>query len=124
MLSKAVLACKARRNLGIITLTLITDSEIKEINKKYRGKDKPTDVLSFSYFDIKTPKLPEDLLGEIMISVDTAKVQARERGITLPEELKTLFIHGLLHIFGYTHETDEKEKNMEKVAKKILCYYI
>lgn len=124
MLSRAVSACKIGRNSGVITLTLIGDNEIKEINKKYRDKNKPTDVLSFSYFDIKTPKLPDDLLGEIMISVDMAKVQAEERGVSLNEELETLFIHGLLHIFGYTHETDEEEENMEKVAKKILCYYI
>lgn len=96
------------------------DSEIKEINKKYRSKDKPTDVLSFSYFDIKTPKVPDDLLGEIMISVDTAKIQSHERGVTLAEELKTLFTHGLLHVFGYMHETDEEEENMEKAAQKIL----
>lgn len=120
MLSKAVLECKAGGSSGVIALTLTTDPEIQKINKKHRGKNKKTDVLSFSYFDIKTPKLPDDLLGEIIISVDTAAVQAKERGVALTEELKTLFIHGLLHVFGYTHETDKKEENMEKMAQKIL----
>lgn len=120
MLSKAVSACKIGGNSGVITLTFIRDGEIKKINKKYRGKNKATDVLSFSYFDIKTPKLPDDLLGEVMISIDTAKAQANERGVTLAEELRTLFVHGLLHVFGYIHETDKEEENMEKMAQKIL----
>lgn len=97
-----------------IELILTTDKEIQELNKTHRQKDKPTDVLSFPLQNL--PGMP---LGSIIISVDTAKKGAKEFGHLVEDEIKLLFIHGLLHLLGYDHEIDngemrEKEKEMIK----------
>lgn len=88
-------------------LVLVDDNEIQDLNKEHRGKDKPTDVLSFP-FESEFDHLP---LGSIIISVDTAKRQANEEGNSLEMELQILFLHGLLHLQGYDHETDNGEMN-------------
>ncbi len=89
------------------------DKKIWELNKKYRGKDNPTDVLSFGY-------KKSEWRGDIIISLDTAKKQAKEKGHSLEKELKILFVHGMLHAAGFDHETDAEEARMEKMAAKIL----
>jgi probable rRNA maturation factor len=98
-----------------IELILTTDDEIKELNKTYRNKDKATDVLSFPLEDM--PGMP---LGSIVISIDTAKRVANELGHSIEEEIKLLFIHGLLHLLGYDHEIDNgemREKEKEVIEK-------
>ncbi|MCV6608683.1 MAG: rRNA maturation RNase YbeY [Campylobacterales bacterium] len=90
-----------------VELVLVDDNEIQDLNKEHRGKDKPTDVLSFP-FESEFKHLP---LGSIIISVDTAKRQANEEGNSLEMELQILFLHGLLHLQGYDHETDNGEMN-------------
>ncbi len=101
---------------GDINLIIVDDAKIHEINREYRGKDKPTDVISFAFDE--TDSFPgENMLGEIYISIDTAKKQA-EKGIDY--ELKFLFIHGVLHLLGYTHETDEKYEKMMTLTRKII----
>jgi probable rRNA maturation factor len=101
---------------GEIGLTLLDDSAIAELNEEYRGKKGPTDVLTFSY--LESEEMPLDkCVGEIFISVETAKAQAAGE---LIDELKVLFVHGFLHIFGFGHENDEEEAFMEKMALKIL----
>ncbi|NPA87585.1 rRNA maturation RNase YbeY [Caminibacter pacificus] len=98
-----------------IELILTTDEEIKELNKAYRNKDKATDVLSFPLEDM--PGMP---LGSIVISIDTAKKGAQEFGHSVNDEIKLLFIHGLLHLLGYDHETDNgemREKEKELIEK-------
>ncbi|MBU1992108.1 MAG: rRNA maturation RNase YbeY [Patescibacteria group bacterium] len=100
---------------GVVGLSLISDDEITELNKVYRGKDEPTDVLSFSY--LESEEIPrDDVLGEVFISVETAKKQS----IDLGNELRTLFVHGLLHIFGFTHDTNSDENFMNDIVQKIL----
>ena len=96
-----------------IELILTTDEEIKELNKEYRNKDKATDVLSFPLENI--PEMP---LGSIVISVDTAKRGAEEFGHSIENEIKLLFIHGLLHLLGYDHEVDNGE--MREKEKEII----
>ena len=96
-----------------IELILTNDEEIKELNKIHRNKDKATDVLSFPLEDI--PGMP---LGSIVISVDTAKKGAKEFGHSIEDEIKLLFIHGLLHLLGYDHEIDNGE--MRKKEKEII----
>lgn len=76
-----------------------------DLNRRYRGKDKPTDVLSFPLADNLQPWL----LGDVVISVETAARQAQRRGHTLPDELQTLLIHGILHLLGYDHEVSRRE---------------
>ena len=83
----------------------MTDPEIHDLNRQYRKKDKPTDVLSFPLAD----KLYPTLLGDVVISLDTATRQAQRRGHSLREELQTLLIHGILHLLGYDHEVSRSE---------------
>lgn len=89
---------------GEVHLTLVDDSEIKEINATYRNLNKTTDVVSLSYFEQEEAIFPtDDLIGEIFISVDTAARQAKKQQHSLKKELVFLFVHGLLHVFGYDH---------------------
>lgn len=87
------------------TLALVGDTRIRELNRDYRGYDKPTDVLSFAARHEYEP----DYLGDIVISVETAHRQARRRRSSLKRELKVLALHGFLHLLGYDHETDHGE---------------
>ena len=100
---------------GEIELILTDNKEIQEINLTTRGKDKPTDVLSFPYE--KMPKVP---LGSIVISYDFISEYSKEYNHTLDEEFTLLFIHGLLHLLGYDHEVDngEHRQKEEEIIKK------
>ena len=113
MLSKEVFS-KVDYNCKVeVSLLLTSDEIIKELNNQYRNKDKPTDVLSFPMED----KL---MLGDIAISIDTAKKQAEEREIALEREVAFLFIHGLLHLLGYDHIEKEDEVIMFKKQDELL----
>jgi len=95
---------------------IITDNEsIQELNREYRDKDKPTDVLSFP---LETPFTEQSVfdipLGTIVISADLVREKAKLYGHTEEDELKLLFIHGLLHLLGYDHETDEGEMRQKE----------
>ena len=93
------------------TLVLVGDDRMRRLNRRFRGFDRPTDVLSFPAENGKFPEDDEDstYLGDIVISVDTARRQALRRGSTLPRELRVLALHGLLHLLGHDHETDRGE---------------
>lgn len=100
-------------------LTIVGDKEIHALNREYRGVDKTTDVLSFSYFGEK--RFPgDDAVGEIVISLQTAKKQAKDHGKTLNEELQFLFLHGLLHVFGFDHIKKNERKTMFDLQDKII----
>jgi len=86
------------------TIAFVSDKRIRELNRQFRGVDKATDVLSF-------PAEEKFNLGDIAVSVDTAAVQAKENGLTLDGEIAQLIVHGLLHLSGYDHETDNGEMN-------------
>ena|GEM_PF-2405404 len=104
----AVLASRVflKRGFAEVSLTVVRDATMRKLNKDYRAKDKPTDVLSFAHdADIGRNKfLGSPSLGDIVISIDTAKRQAQEFEVTLLDELTRLFIHGMLHCAGYDHE--------------------
>ena len=106
-----------------VELLLTNNDEIRELNKKYRNKDQATDVLSFAFEDAQSAdsaQAPSEMLGQIAISVDRATQQAEEIGQSLEEELKFLFVHGLLHLLGYDHDSQENEKVMLEQAYEIL----
>jgi probable rRNA maturation factor len=86
------------------TIAFVSDKRIRELNRQFRDVDKATDVLSF-------PADEKFNLGDVAVSVDTAAVQARENGLTFDEEIAQLILHGLLHLCGYDHETDNGEMN-------------
>ena len=87
------------------TVAFVSDARIRELNGRFRGIDKATDVLSFPESD------KDEGLGEIAISVDRAAIQAEENTMTFDEEVAQLLLHGLLHLSGYDHETDNGEMN-------------
>ena len=86
------------------TIAFVSDKRIRELNRQFRGIDKATDVLSF-------PAEEEFNLGDIAVSVETAALQARENGLPFDQEIAQLILHGLLHLCGYDHETDNGEMN-------------
>ncbi|HEU4711316.1 MAG TPA: rRNA maturation RNase YbeY [Pyrinomonadaceae bacterium] len=86
------------------TIAFVSDTSIRKLNRQFRNIDKPTDVLSF-------PADEEHNLGDIAISVPTAAAQANENGLTFEGEIAQLILHGLLHLSGYDHETDNGEMN-------------
>ena len=96
-----------------IELILTDNTDIQALNKAHRGIDKPTDVLSFPLEEV--PFMP---LGTVVISVDKVKEKAAELGHSEEDELKLLFIHGLLHLLGYDHETDDGE--MRRKEKEMI----
>ncbi len=107
-------------NLFEVSVTICNDEYIHKLNKEYRGKDKATDVLSFPILEFDTPEVMT-LLGDIIISVDTASKQAEEYGNTLERELCFLAVHSSLHLLGYDHEiSEEEEKYMISKQKEIL----
>jgi probable rRNA maturation factor len=88
------------------TIAFVSDKTIRQLNRQFRDTDKATDVLSFPADDED-----ETNLGDIAVSVDTAARQAKENGLTFDEEVAQLILHGLLHLSGYDHETDNGEMN-------------
>lgn len=95
-----------------LTVAFVSDKRIKELNKIFRDKNKSTDVLSFSYEQDQYDFLETDnFLGDIVISLETAKAQADENKLSFETEIKQLILHGVLHLCGYDHETDAGEMN-------------
>lgn len=101
-----------------LTLLITNNNEIKLLNFKFRKINKPTDVLSFS--PNKKVLLMKKYLGDIAISIEKAKTQAKEEGISLEKELLILLTHGYLHLLGYDHKEKKEEKIMFSLQKKIL----
>lgn len=98
----------------IFAVAFISDRRMKELNKLFRNKDSTTDVLSFPHEpDEFDPD--KDNLGDIVISVEQAQKQAEENGLTLEGEIKQLILHGVLHLCGYDHETDNGEMNAREL---------
>lgn len=91
---------------GQVTVLLTTDTEIRRLNRRFRGKNKATDVLSFPAEPIPGLQAAEQIAGDLAISVPTARKQAAGQGHALAVELKVLVLHGLLHLKGYDHEAD------------------
>ncbi|CAH9100305.1 unnamed protein product [Cuscuta europaea] len=103
-----------------LSVLLCNDEFIQTLNKEWRNENKPTDVLSMSQH-IPELKLPILMLGDIVVSVETAARQAEERGHTLIDEIRILLVHGLLHLLGFDHETsDEAETEMEEEEEQLL----
>lgn len=100
-----------------VDLRLTDDDLIQELNRDYRGKDKPTDVLAFAQREGEGGDLCPEILGDIVISVNTANEQAKR---TLLEELVFLSAHGLCHLLGYDHQDDEEELAMNQRMKLLM----
>lgn len=107
-----------------ISVSIVTNAEIKEINKKFRNIDKETDVLSFPMIDFKTEEIPNKnetiILGDIIISIEKALSQAKEYGHSIERELGFLTAHSMLHLLGYDHIEPNEEEIMFAKQKEIL----
>lgn len=104
-------AARALRVRGELVLVLAGDRLLRRLNRDYRGKDRPTDVLSFP------GPGGEEGLGDVVVSVETAVRSARRLTRTLPQELDVLALHGFLHVLGYDHETDDG--TMDRLERRL-----
>lgn len=113
-----------------LSIVLVDDAQIHELNRDHRGVDRPTDVLSFALLeagDEEEPRVldaPADapvLLGDVIISLERARSQAQEYGHSLEREIGFLVAHGVLHLLGYDHERPEQEKEMFDLQESILA---
>lgn len=98
---------------GQINLKLVSDNEIRELNRNYAGNDEATDVLSFPYGE-------GEELGDVAISLETAERQAKATGTELANELGTLIVHGALHILGFDHQSKSQQTEMDRLQADIL----
>lgn len=120
MVAAAGLSEGGERELEL-SVRLCGDAAIHQLNRDFRGKDAPTDVLSFSQREGASGDLHPELLGDIAISVDTAARQAADAGRSLLAELLFLAAHGLCHLLGYDHQTDDQEAEMNARAAALLA---
>ncbi len=107
-----------------INIVFVSNRYIRGLNKKYKKKDRPTDVLCFNFFDdtsIQKGRIP--LKADIFISTDQAAVNAREFGTDIGREVKLYVIHGILHMCGYKDHPVSERKKMNRVQEKELAEY-
>jgi probable rRNA maturation factor len=122
-------ARRARRILELLgeveaelSILLVDDAGIHVLNRQWRGVDRPTDVLSFPQREPGTERIPRaDVLGDVVVSVETAARQAAEHSCTLLDEVTHLLVHGILHLVGFDHGTDMEEAEMEAQAEQITA---
>jgi len=112
---EATLAYEGYRNSAEVSVTFTDNAGIKKLNKKYRKIDKETDVLSFPLFDYEGSDEPpvdeiENMLGDIVVSLERAAAQADEYGHSFEREVAFLCVHSTLHLLGYDHETSEEDE--------------
>ena len=108
-----------------VSVVLTDDTDIQQLNCQYRGKDRPTDVLSFALNEGDEPDIfgadAAILIGDIIISVETAARQAAEYGHSLEREVAYLALHGMLHLLGYDHETETDKAEMRAEEEHVLA---
>ncbi len=92
-----------------LSLLLVDDEEITQLNRQYLSRNHPTNVLAFSMREGEDNHLHPALLGDVVISTETAQREARQRSVTFEEEIALLLVHGILHLLGYDHETTPEE---------------
>ena len=106
-----------------VSVLLTNDAKIHELNRDYRGFDKPTDVLSFALEEDATVVLPPGfprMLGDVIVSMDTIERQAKDHQKGVSDEFAWALCHGVLHLLGYDHQTDEEERVMRAKEQEVL----
>lgn len=113
-----------------ISILLADDVELQRLNKQFRDKDQPTNVLSFPELNLKpgdilefSPKGDYIFLGDIAMSYDTIQREAEDRGITFHDHVLHLFVHSLLHLLGFDHTNDQDAERMEHIEIEILSLF-
>jgi probable rRNA maturation factor len=108
----------ARAELAIV---LTDDNVIRKLNRKWRGRDQPTNVLSFPSRDARPPGTGTRLLGDVVIAYETTAREAQAQGLPLDHHLAHLAVHGYLHLLGYDHESEKEAETMERLEREILA---
>lgn len=128
--SNAKLEARALRMLEAMSLQscdlsilLCSDAEMHALNRDYRGKDRPTDVLAFALQEGEVLPGQAEMLGDVVISLDTARRQAAEKGHSILHEVTFLLAHGLLHLLGYDHQNDADEEKMRKKTEFLMALF-
>ena len=104
-----------------LSIVIMDDAEIAQLNQQYRHRKGPTNVLAFAMNEGEFAGITPDLLGDVVISADTAAREADELGISLPRRLDFLLTHGILHLFGYDHErSDADEAEMDRKTEELF----
>ena len=108
-----------------VSITLTDDAHIHALNREYRAVDRPTDVISFALNESEEPEIAGgpaiDVLGDIVLSVERAKVQAAEYGHSLRREIVFLTVHGMLHLLGYDHVEEAERQEMEEEQRHVMA---
>lgn len=122
----ARLRARAERALGALchagselSVALVDDAEMAELNGRFRGRPRPTDVLSFSLLEGEHSERGGALLGDVVIAVETASRQARRAGHSLDREVARLLVHGLLHLLGHDHERPAERRAMRAEERRL-----
>ena len=104
-----------------LSIVIKDDAQVRELNLTYRGKDTPTNVLSFPMQEGEFSDITPGLLGDVVISLDTAEAEAIAAGISTDERMSQLLVHGILHLFGFDHELGENQaREMEEKSLELL----
>ncbi|MFQ5455834.1 MAG: rRNA maturation RNase YbeY [Nitrospirota bacterium] len=120
-MAERILSISGFNNDTELSILLVNDLQIQKLNKKYRNIDKPTDVLAFAFQDGEFNNINRYLLGDIVISLETARRQAIKEGHDLFKEIRFLVTHGILHLSGYDHEKSLKDARiMRKKSEEVL----
>ena len=126
-LDTSLLEKRARRVLRAVgharaelSLSLIDDQQMRDINQRHRGIDRATDVLSFSLLEGQGSEHRGDLLGDVVIGIETAARQAAARHRALDDEVARLLVHGVLHLIGHDHEDDGEARSMRAEERRVL----
>ena len=104
-----------------LSLVFSDDATVKSLNAQWRGKDAPTNVLSFPAFPLKPGDRLPPLLGDVILAFETVAREAAEEAKPLDHHVSHLILHGMLHLLGYDHETDGEAEEMEALERKILA---
>ena len=103
-----------------VSVLLVGDRAMRTLNRRYRGKDRTTDVLSFPMREGGFPRVRQELLGDIVLCVPVAVRQARSAGVKLREEIDRLLAHGLLHLLGYDHERGGRDARRMEARERSM----
>ncbi len=104
-----------------LSILIVDDQQITLLNQQYLKREGPTNVIAFAMQEGPFAEIAPDLLGDVVISMETAHRQAKNAGLSIPDYFDQLLIHGILHLLGYNHEQDKSEaRKMEQKAKELL----
>ncbi len=106
---------------GEISILIVDDPQIEKLNQKYLNRQGPTNVIAFAMREGEFPDLTPDLLGDVVISTDTAAREAQVASMSMERRFNELLVHGILHLMGYDHETSSEDARvMEQKSKELL----